>query len=380
MGVRKLFYEDSHLKRFRATVTDCRQTSKGWEVELDATAFYPEGGGQACDLGALGNACVLDVREAGERIVHLCDQPLPVGEQVEGCVDWQRRFDLMQQHSGEHILSGLIHAAFGYHNVGFHIGSQVMEVDFDGPISPEKLMELERKANEAVWQDLPILCWYPSQEELPTVNYRRKKDIPWPVRIVQVPGFDTCACCGVHVERTGQVGLIKVLSCTKFHSGVRLEMVCGERAYDYVSGVWEQNKQVSQLLSAKVLETGAAAARLAEQLSAEKYRAAGLEKKLFAAIAEACAQKGSGIYFAQALSATGVRELADTIAAGIGTAAVFSGNDSDGYSLCLCGEVSALGQKLKEELGARGGGKPGYFQGSVKATRGQIEEIIKELG
>lgn len=381
MKVRQLYYEDCHLKTFTARVTGCTQTSKGWEVTLDATAFYPEGGGQACDLGTLGDARVLDVKEREEQVIHLCDAPLEVGAQVTGAIDWQRRFDLMQQHSGEHILSGLIHARYGYHNVGFHMGKTAMEVDFDGPIPPEELAQLELQANMAVWQDLPIRSWYPSEEELPGVPYRRKKDLAWPVRIVEVPGHDLCACCGVHVERTGEIGLIKILSCVKFHEGVRLEMLCGRRAYEYMCRVYEQNRQVSQTFSAQVLQTGEAAKKFADQLAGEKFRAAGLEKRVFASIAAGYAGAGEVLHFEEGLSSSAVRELADAIAQTCGgRAAVFSGSDEAGYSLCLVyhgGDVKELGTRLAKELNGRGGGKPGFFQGSCRATRSQIETFFK---
>ena len=380
MEVRKLYYEDSLMQSFTATVQSCEKTEKGYRVMLDATAFYPEGGGQACDLGMLGDARVLDVRECGEQVVHLCDKALEVGMQVTGIIDWERRFDLMQQHSGEHILSGLIHQKYGYHNVGFHVGKTAMEVDFDGPIPADELAQLELAANMAVWADLPIHSGYPSPEELPNVPYRRKKDLAWPVRIVEVPGHDTCACCGVHVPTTGRIGLIKILSCIKFHEGVRLEMLCGRRAYEYMCRVYEQNRQVSQTFSAKILETGAAAQKFSEQLTAEKYRAAGLEKQVFAAIAASYAGRGDVVHFEENLSSGAVRELADAIAKTCGgTASVFSGNDTDGYSVCLVhhgGDVKELGGRLTKELGGRGGGKPGFFQGSVKATRQQIEQFF----
>ena len=210
METRKLYYEDCHLRQFTATVTACEKAENGWYISLDQTVFYPEGGGQACDLGTLDDAAVLDVQEQGETVVHLCDRPFSVGQTVTGSIDWQRRFDLMQQHTGEHLLSGLIHDQFGYHNSGFHVGAQVMEVDFDGPIPADALWELEYRANALVWANLPVNCYYPSREELPNVQYRTKRELPWPVRIVDIPGADTCACCGVHVKYTGEVGLIKI--------------------------------------------------------------------------------------------------------------------------------------------------------------------------
>lgn len=380
METRKLYYEDCLLREFTATVTGCAQTDKGYLVTLDATAFYPEGGGQACDLGTLGEANVLDVQERDGNVLHLCDKPLPLGSTVTGRLDWARRFDLMQQHAGEHILSGLIHEKYGYHNVGFYVGRDVMEVDFDGPIPADALAELEAQANQVVWEDIPVRCWIPTPEELPQVNYRTKKALPWPVRIVEIPGCDTCACCGIHVARTGQIGLIKILSCVKFHQGVRLEMVCGQRAYAYLCRVYEQNRQVSQAFSAKILETGAAAKRMNDQLATEKYRAAALEKRVFGAIAAGYAGKGDVVHFEDGLTSASLRELADAIADTCGgTAAVFSGTDEAGYSLCLVrkdGDVRELGNALTRELNGRGGGKPGTFQGSIKATPKEIEEFL----
>lgn len=380
MGTRTLFYEDCHLTEFTARVLSCTETPKGFAVTLDATAFYPEGGGQACDVGVLGNVNVLDVREQGEDIVHLCDGALEVGSEVTGTIDYCRRFDQMQQHTGEHILSGLINAQFGYHNVGFHVGKEVMEVDFSGPMTLDQALELEARANRAVWENLPVRCWIPSPEELPDVVYRSKRELPWPVRIVEIAGYDRCACCGVHVERTGEVGIIKIVSVAKFHDGVRLGMLCGQRAYEYLSGIFEQNRLVSQAFSAKMPETGNAALRMNEALAAEKFRAAGLEKRLFGLIAQRFQGQGDVVLFEDGLSPGALRDLTDAIAQSCGgTAAVLSGEDGN-FNVCLMnksGDVKQLGTAMNKALNGRGGGKPGVFQGSLRATRSQIEEFFK---
>ncbi len=380
METKKLFYEDCHQKIFSATVTGCEQTEKGWAVTLDATVFYPEGGGQACDLGTLGNVRVLDVREKGEAIVHLCDGALAVGETVQGSIDWQRRFDLMQQHTGEHIVSGILHRLFGYHNVGFHVGADVMEVDFDGPVPPEVLTQVEWEANQAVWANLPVRCWYPSREELPYVGYRTKRELPWPVRVVEVPGFDKCACCGVHVGSTGEVGLIKILSCVKFHQGVRMEMVCGGRALAYLSRVFEQNRQVSQTFSAKLLETADAARRVNETLTAQKQQIGALERQLFDKIAESYAGQHTALHFETGLAPGSVRLLAERISARAALAAVFSETET-GFDVCLAGEaerVKVLGREMCLRLNGRGGGKPGFFQGRVQAKKEEILSFFQE--
>lgn len=379
--MKKLYYEDSHLQTFTATVTGCAQAKKGWEITLDATAFYPEGGGQASDTGILGGAKVFSVREEGEEIFHLCDKPLEVGSTVEGQIDWNRRFDLMQQHAGEHIVSGIIHKKYGWHNVGFHIGADVVTIDFDGPVPAEDLQAIEDAANAAIWQDLPIKCWYPTQEELPAVPYRRKKDIPWPVRIVEFPGYDICACCGTHPKTTGAIGLVKLFSCVKFHEGVRIEMACGKRALSMLNTAYEQNKQVSQAFSAKVQETGLAARRMNEALAAEKFRGASLEKQLFHQIAKGYAGCDLALHFEDNLSPNSCRELCDAIADFAKTAVTLSGSDKTGYCLCILSrteDAKALGDAAAKALSGRGGGKKEAFQGRISATKGQIENFFAQ--
>lgn len=382
METKKLFYENCHIKSFTARVTDCRESEKGWYITLDATAFYPEGGGQACDLGTLGQVQVLDVWEDGGEVIHLCDRPLEPGTEVAGSVDWQRLFDLMQQHSGEHIVSGIIHRMFGYHNVGFHVGAETVTIDFDGPISEEALERIQWEANQGIWANLPIRCWYPSPEELPHVGYRSKRELPWPVRVVEVPGYDRCACCGIHTAYTGEIGLIKLLSCVKFHQGVRIEMVCGGRALEFMNRVYEQNKLVSQQFSAKILETGAAAKRIREQLALEKIRAAGLEKQIFQAIGEKYTGKGDVLHLEPNLAPGAVRELADTIAESCGgIAAVASSADGENWSLCLVSrntDVRILGREAFQTLQGRGGGKSGSVQGSLRTGEEALVHFFRE--
>ena len=380
---RKLYYEDCHLRQFTATVTGCNIAENGWQITLDATAFYPEGGGQACDLGTLGSARVLDVREQDGQVLHLCDAPLTVGETVRGELDWDRRFDLMQQHSGEHILSGLVNQKYGFHNTGFHVGKEVMEIDFDGVIPPEDIPLLEEQANRAIWQNLPIHCHIPDPEALAEATYRSKRALPWPVRLVHIPNTDSCACCGVHVAYTGEIGLIKILSWTKFHQGVRLELVCGKRAWDYLQNVFFQNRQISQALSAKPLETAVAVKKLQDSLTEEKFRGTGLQKQVFAGIAKDYVNQNNALHFADALEPGQVRELADAIA-GVcsGFAAVFSPREG-GYNYCLASreeDLRQLGKAMTGALNGRGGGKPNFQQGTVSAEETAIRNFFeKEL-
>lgn len=382
METRKLYYEDCMCRSFTARVLTCEASEKGWKVILDATAFYPEGGGQPCDLGELNGVRVLDVREEGEAVIHLCDSPLEAGSTVEGNIDWQRRLDLMQQHTGEHMVSGLIHSRFGLHNVGFHMGADVITIDFDGPIPQEALAEIEQEANRRVWENRPIRCWYPEPAELPTVFYRTKKQLPWPVRIVEIPGTDSCACCGVHVASTGQVGLIKLFSCVKFHQGVRIEMACGGRALRFLSQVYEQNRAVSQAFSAKILETGAAARKMNEALAEKKYRSSQLQKQLLRIQAQSYAGKGNVLHFAEGLAPGDLRNLAQEIAQSSGgTAAVLCG-EGENWNVCLAnpgGDVKELGSRMAKALNGRGGGKAGFFQGTLRAAREEILAFFAEF-
>lgn len=376
METRKLFYEDSQLSAFQAKVLSCVQGEKGWEILLDATAFYPEGGGQAGDTGLLGSVQVLDTRERQGQLIHFCSGPLEVGTVVEGQIDYGPRFLRMQEHAGEHILSGIVHSRYGYHNSGFHMGAQCMTVDFDGVIPQEDIPLLEAQVNKAVWKNLPIRAWIPSPEELESLCYRTKRPLPWPVRIVEIPGYDLCACCGTHVAATGQIGLVKIFSAMGFRGGTRLEMACGSRALAILNQAYQQNKLVSQAFSAKIMETGAAAQRMNELLGQQKFRISQLEKEIFDTIAAGYAGKGPVVHFGENLDSTGLRELAERIGASCGgTAAVFSGSDEGGYGFCLAdpqADLRPFTKAMTQALQGRGGGKPHFQQGRLQGTKAEI--------
>ena len=293
----KLYEENPYLTQFSAVVEFCVQGKKGYDVILDQTAFYPEGGGQPYDTGTLGGVRVLEVHEREGRVVHTCDRPLEAGTQVSGTIDWDRRFDLMQHHSGEHIVSGIAHSKWGCDNVGFHMGADVITIDLNVLLDEDQLRELEAEANRYIWEDHPISITFPTPEELAVLEYRSKKELSGRVRIVSFPGADTCACCGTHVNSSGQVGFVKLLSVQKFREGVRIELVCGGRALRYVNNIMDQNHQVSNLLSAKAFETGAAVQRLLEENNALKSRILTMEDHRFAALAEEYAEAGDVLLF-----------------------------------------------------------------------------------
>ena len=385
METQKLYYQDPTLREFPATVLSCESAGEAWKVVLDQTAFYPEGGGQPADHGVLktagGEIAVTDVHEKNGAVVHTCAAPAEPGTVVTGVLDWARRFDHMQQHSGEHILSGILCRLYDCDNVGFHLGAETVTIDYNADITWEQALEAERLANEAVWADRETEIFYPSPQELAALDYRSKKELAGQVRIVEFPEADRCACCGTHVERAGQAGLIKVLSCQKFREGVRMEILCGARALRYLSSVYGQARAVGQRLSVKPLEIQGAVERLEEELSAAKERMADLEQTAFAALAAEQAGRGDVVLFQSPMRPDSLRRLADAVGKSCGgLAAVFSGEGAK-WSYALVrgdgGDIAPLVKELNETLHGRGGGRNGFAQGSVQAGRGEIEAFFR---
>lgn len=313
-------------------------------------------------------------------MVHTCAARLEPGTQVEGAVDWARRFDLMQQHSGEHIVSGLIHSTYGYDNVGFHLGSDLVTIDFNGPLEEEDLRDIELRANQYIWEDRPVSVTYPTTKELAALDYRSKKAISGQVRIVSFPGADTCACCGTHVASAGQVGLVKLLSVQKFREGVRVELLCGGRALSYLDRVLGQNRRISNLLSAKPFETAGGVERLLGENQDLKTRLARMEEARFAQLADGLAGAGDVILFEEGLSPDGLRRLCDAVLQVCGgRCACFSGGDGEGYKYAIGlrgGDLRSFVRELNQALDGRGGGRPDFVQGSVRAGRTAIEEFL----
>ena len=378
----KLYEADAFLTNFTGVVECCTQTKKGYDIVLDRTAFYPEGGGQPWDTGVLGGVQVLEVHEKEGRIVHSCDGPLEVGAEVSGEIDWSRRFDHMQQHSGEHIVSGLTCGRFHCDNVGFHMGSDLVTIDFNAELTEEDVRQLEEDANRYIWEDHPIQITFPTPEELEKIDYRSKKALTGQVRITEFPGADCCACCGTHVRSSAQVGMVKLLSVQKFREGVRIEMVSGGRALRYLSGTLEQNHRISNLLSSKVFETGNAVQRLLEENNSLKSRIMTLEEEHATALAQQYAGSGDVLHFDSGLSPDGLRRLCDAILQTCGGRCVcLSGDEESGYKYAMGekdGDLRALTKALNAALNGRGGGKPFFVQGSVKASRAEIEAFFAE--
>ena len=390
MQTEKLYYQSPFLTTFTAQVLSCEplapdpanpSSRKRWRVVLNRTAFYPEGGGQPADHGTLNGIPVVDVREKDGVIFHTVENFVETGENVTGVIDWERRFDCMQQHSGEHILSGILCTDYHCDNVGFHMGAETVTIDYNADLTWEQVLDAERKANVYLWENHPVEITYPTREELSALSYRSKKELTGQVRIVTFPGADCCACCGTHVLQSGQVGLVKVLSCQKFRDGVRLEILCGQRAFRYLSQVYDQARAIGQALSVKPQDTLAAVVRLSGELEDAKQQQAQLEIRLFQAIAQKYAGVGSVLLFQPFRRLDAIRRLADAVAQQCGgLAAVFAGGGSTyAYALVRAdgADISALVKELNQRLHGRGGGRNGFAQGSVRADAAEISAFFQ---
>ncbi|MFR8778283.1 MAG: alanyl-tRNA editing protein [Enterocloster sp.] len=382
----KLYYDSAYIKEFEAQVLSCQKGKKGWEITLSATAFYPEGGGQPADTGILGDVRVTDVHEKDGQVVHYTDGPLPVGETVRGVIDWDRRFQHMQEHSGEHLVSGLIHQRFDYDNVGFHMGTDEVTIDFNGVLEWEDLMAIEEKANGMIWENLEISAVYPEKDELDAMEYRSKKELTGAVRIVSIPGGDVCACCGTHVERTGEIGLVKFLSMIHYKGGVRISLLCGKRAVEDYERKRDQVQKISVLLSARPGEI----ARAVEKLKEEEAK---LQEKLVAAYDKLIAsevrdiKEGDGDIFILEpdFEAIQLRHLVNRLLEEKkGRTVLALGGAAEGSFLYVLGsrdgDMRRLSRELNGLLNGRGGGSAQMAQGTFFATKDQLQAILKEKG
>ncbi len=378
----KLYYADSHLSAFSAEVLACEPAKEGWFVTLDRTAFFPGGGGQAADTGTLGAARVLDAHERSGGILHLCDAPLPVGARVEGRLDFERRLRRMQNHSGEHIVSGLAHVLFGLDNVGFHMGEDCMTIDFSGELSWDELMEIEIRANETVRANLPVRAWFPDEAELAAIDFRSKKELADAVRIVEIEGIDCCACCAPHVAYTGEVGAVKILDSQRHRGGVRLSVICGMDALDDYRARQQSVTEISQLLSAKRGEIAGAVRRVLDEQQRLKERCDALSTALIERIASDCAEtEGNFVLFDGLLSEIAQRELVNRLMEKCGGyAAVFCGSDGEGWRYVIGSrtlDLRRLTPAINAAISGRGGGKAQMITGRAAASREEIENGLK---
>ena len=331
----------------------------------------------------MGQVNVLDVKRRNGEILHITDAPLEPGMTVHGVLDWERRFDHMQQHSGEHILSGVVHAQFGYDNVGFHMNDEVVTVDFNGPITWEEAMELEDKVNAYIWTDAESRELYPSEEELKAMDYRSKIELKGKVRLVEYPGADLCACCGTHVAHTGEIGLMKILSVSRHKDGVRMEMLFGGRAMKDYDRKHLLNTEFSCRLSAKPYETGEALQRVLDEMNAMKFRMQAMNERYYAMRATSIPVGEPVIFFNEpGMSMVEIRKFCDyLISTGkVKTAMIISPKDKESVNYVMGSadlNMREVGKLLNEELHGRGGGRPEMVQGSFQAEAEAVEQAFR---
>ncbi len=383
----KLYYIDSHMKTFTARVTSCEQSGERYLVTLDRTAFFPEGGGQLGDSGVIGDVRVFDTHEKNGEVLHYVNQPLETGRIYDCAIDWETRFRRMQNHSGEHIVSGLVHKKYGYNNVGFHMGSDVVTIDFDGELTWEQLSEIEREANAAVAANYRVTASFPPEEVLRTLEYRSKIELTENVRIVEIENTDICACCAPHVASTAEVGTVRILTAERRRrggEGVRITMLCGLDAYDNEVIVSANNTEISTLLSAKRSETAAAVRRLMAENEKLKARSAELCRALAMVRAEAIEPcEGNLCMFDDALDEPALRLLVnEAVKKCTGIAAVFSGSDETGYRYIIgsgSADLRKAAKTINAQLSGRGGGSSEMIQGSCTACSEKIKEFLSDF-
>lgn len=377
----KLFYHDSHRQMFTAKVIACESYGDQYKVVLDRTVFFPEGGGQYADTGFLNDVKVVDVHEKEGVIYHTTEAPLEVGRKVSGNINWEERFEKMQQHTGEHIVSGLVNARFGYDNVGFHLGSDYCTMDFNGAITKEELKEIEFEANRAVWANIDVEVTYPSKDVLKDMEYRSKIEIEGQVRIVTVPGYDVCACCAPHVKKTGEIGIIKLVNMMNYKGGERITMLCGARALRDYDKKNENVKDISSLLCAKELEVAEAVKHLKKEQESLKGKNVSLQQKLLGFRArEINVEEEVTAVFDSELSGNAPREFMNLVLdRGAKVCAVFAGTDEVGYRYVIGSrseDVRPISKKLNEAFAGKGGGKPEMVQGTLHGIETEIKDIL----
>ena len=383
----KLYDSDAYMTSFSARVLSCTEDGGGrFSVVLDRTAFFPESGGQGGDTGRLGEAAVLHTGEDGGEIRHCIDRALPVGATVEGEIDFSARFDRMQNHTGEHIVSGLAHRLFGCTNVGFHLSDSETTVDFDRPLTRGELDRLEELACEAVYRDLPVTARYPSEQELRTLDYRSKGSLHGAVRVVHIPDYDDCACCAPHVRRTGEIGGVSMPDFMRYKGGVRIRLLCGARAAREARACYRELSAAAQLCRLPRLSCADGVRRLSETAETLRAENAALSRALAdARVASVPAgTHGNLCFFEPLLEEGGRRRLAlGACERTDGVCAVFSGSDREGYRFCLAGHglpLRGYADRIGTALNGRCGGSDELLSGRAGASRKTIERYFAGTG
>ena len=377
----KLYENDSYIKDFSATVISCDKIDGGFLVVLDKTAFFPEGGGQDADKGVINDIEVLDVQIKDDIIYHKLEKAFEIGSTVDCKIDWDTRFSRMQNHTGEHIVSGVIHRTFGYNNVGFHMNDTLVTFDVDGPLTDDDIKLVEKKANEAIYANNSIKAIYPTPEELPDYDYRSKLDITEGVRLIEIENTDLCACCAPHVARTGEVGIIKITSYIPYKKGTRIEMICGALALNDYINLHNANKQIMNMLSAKRFEIADAVERIQTELSNARAENKKLSGELAMLKMEKHIKDNKVCVFIDGASYDELRNCSNSLIEEHEYCYLFSNTEENNYIYVVSSKensVRDLVQEINKTFNGKGGGRDTYAQGKVSATKEEILKFIEK--
>ena len=379
---KELYYDDAYLSEFQATVLSCEEDKKGYALTLDATAFYPEGGGQPYDTGTLNEAKVLEVHRRDDRIIHTVDTYLIPGTIVNGKVDFERRFDLMQQHSGEHVFSGLVHKHFGYDNIGFHLGEKEVVLDFSGPLDHKDLSMIEAECNRMIQKNIPVEVTYPNDEELSVLDYRSKKELSGRIRIVSIRDCDVCACCGTHVRKIGEVGYCKVLSLTTKKGNARVSVLFGKRATDYMARIYDEVTAISALISKNPLEILEGVRHLQDEVLQKGLKLNALYTKHFEERFEKETETSLFITIEEGCTMDLLRHFCDRMSAKAKIAAGLLKKSEEDYKYVIISkseDLRAAAKSLSETFAGKGGGSKEMIQGSLHGSAEQIISFLHRL-
>lgn len=379
----KLYELDSYVRTFTAIVKECVPHNEGYAVRLSRTAFFPEGGGQAADPGTLGGLTVKDVQIAEGEIWHYVTEPLIIGDEVEGVLDWETRFSRMRHHTAEHIVCSIAHRWHGLHNVGFHLGSEDVTLDLDGELTREQIDAIEDEANRVVAANVAVTATIPTAEELAKATYRSKKELDGEVRLVTIDGVDCCACCAPHVARTGEIGLIKLLDFIRYKGGVRIHLLCGDAALADYRLRYAQSAEISAKLSVKQYDLTAAVDRLLVERDGLKLALRAANRRIADIQVAMVAPTDKPVYLiGDDWDTDTLRRVVNGLSQRCGgLCAAYSGNDGVyQYVLGGTGDIKAAAAGMNEALNGRGGGDYRQCQGRVQATAAQIATYWRELG
>lgn len=387
----RLYLQDSHLCRNTARVTTCVKTDKGYEIELDRSVFFPNKGGQPCDLGTIGTAKVLDVNEARDRLVHLCSEPLEPGTEVEAVIDWARRKDIMEQHTGEHLLSWCAWSLYGAVNVGFHCALDYATLDLDIPLTAEQLKQIEQLANRVARENRAVTAViYETEEELEGLPLRKHTEgLTAPIRVVTIEGADSCTCCAPHVKHTGEIGLLKITQAAAYKGGMRLTFLCGGRAYTYAAMLQEAMDGMARSFSTGVDKVSAAVEKMNGELDAEKKQNKSLSARLEGYYSRELKEKARDIkgkkLLVEIVEDTDPKRLRplcqSTLDAKALTLLLCPNGEQVSYILMCKGinlDMGEVIQAVNAALGGKGGGRGDMAQGSARKPAG-LEEIRAQL-